>query len=345
VFKILIVSHIADLDGVASAVLAYRHLAQTRNVATSKVISVSFVNYDNAFDTVIEESQGMDEVWICDLSWKMSDVDLINHLTHIHPDKLLFFDHHRSSRECFEAWKDHATFFFDDSGEYCTTDLIWSYMRSCGHAPDELLPIVSAAHSRDLWIKNDPNGCAISSVISELGALTVFQALIEDPDLIHVSNFPREWQNICHRAEQKLEASYQAARNTLTKTTIRNEAGVEVPLMACIAQGCVSDVGDRILSEENGGFIGLIDLVHGRLSFRSTHPTIKTMGFGVNEIALRLHPNSGGHPVAAGAKCGSRHLTDGPNALLQDMLEAVADFQKQAAEKATTLMSNLKNSS
>jgi oligoribonuclease NrnB/cAMP/cGMP phosphodiesterase (DHH superfamily) len=285
---------------VASAVLAYQHFVRTRAITPS----VLFADYDDAFDKVVEAASTMDEVWICDLSWKMTNIGLIDHLAHIRPDRLLFFDHHRSSRDCFDAWKDRATFFFDDSGESCTADLIWQYMISQGHAPDDMVPIVSAAHSRDLWIRNDPNGCEISSVIDELGAGMVFQALAYDSSLIQIKNFPREWHDICKRAAQKLEKSYLVARNTMTKASVRNAEGAMVPVMACIALGSISEVGERILTEEGGGFIGFIDLAHGGLSFRSTFPTIEKMGFGVNEIACTLHPNGGGHPVASG--CGKR---------------------------------------
>ena len=333
--KVLVVSHIADLDGVASAVLAYSHLTRTRAITPH----VLFADYDDAFEKVIEAAREMDEVWICDLSWKMTNIGLIDHLAHIQPDRLFFFDHHRSSRDCFDAWKGRATFFFDDSGESCTADLIWQYMISHGHALDDIAPIVSAAHSRDLWIRNDPNGCEISSVIDELGALAVFEALVCDPSLIQITNFPRKWQDICKRAGQKLEKSYLVARNTMTKASVRNTDGAMMPVMACIALGSISEVGERILNEEGGGFIGFIDLDHGGLSFRSTFPTIEKMGFGVNEIACRLHPNGGGHPVASGAANDVRHLTDGPNALLKDMIAAILDYQEQAAEK--TLISDL----
>ena len=348
--RVLIVSHIADLDGVASAVLAYQHIRHYRSIFPEVV----FADYDDAFEKIVEAAKGKDEVWICDISWKMSNIGLIDHLSHISPDRLLFFDHHRSSRDCFDAWKERATFHFDDSGESCTADLVYRYIMDNGWdffiadngwGECQIPAIVSAAHSRDLWIRNDPNGCAISSVIDELGARAVFDALIKDHSLIHINNFPPSWVDACKHSEQNLEKSYLVARNTMVKAHALSPNGSSVPIMACIALGCISEVGERILTEEDGGFIGFIDLVHGGLSFRSTLPTIETMGFGVNEIASRLHPNGGGHPVASGAANSQRHLTDGPNALLKDMMESVLDYQESVKEKASRMESDRHNPS
>ena len=323
--SVLIVSHIADLDGVASAVLLTAYFKEFRGILPNVV----FADYENAQEKVLSNSDFADEIWICDLSWKENNIDSIDKLKSI---KIFFFDHHSSSRKCFEHWANSASIFFDDSGKMCTADIIYAYLSSLSEStelppPTEdflklMAPIVSATHSRDLWIKDDPNGCAISCVIDDLGAEHVFFELIKNPEKIHISNFPKQWTDSVSKFEEKLNLSYDMAQKTLLTEVVN---GVNV--CACFALGAISETGERILKEKGPSLIGFIDLNRKEISFRTNEETIEIVGFGVNKIASFIHQNGGGHPCAAGAACSSKHFTEGPIALLNDMLKCVKNQQ------------------
>ncbi len=318
--KTLVVSHIADLDGVASAVLAAHYLYDRDGVKPE----VIFADYEDAFSKVADAAKDKEEIWICDLSWKPVSMSLIEKLDHAFPDRILFFDHHKSSQACFDAWNDKATIHFDCSGTKCTADLIWDHIQGSyfGKTKQNLEKIVSAAHSRDLWIRNDPNGCYISDVIDVFGAYSVFEKLFSDLTLIEKDNFPLAWVGACKQAEKAREESYDLAiRSKVTTSFQRFDKTVYVS--ACLSNGFVSEVGDRILREMEGGMIGFIDVKSGTLSFRADHESVAAMGIGVNDIAAILHPNGGGHPVAAGAAMSHDFLKKGTYFLLGNMQSAI----------------------
>jgi oligoribonuclease NrnB/cAMP/cGMP phosphodiesterase (DHH superfamily) len=315
--KTLVVSHIADLDGVSSAVLVSNYLLLRDGVAPE----VIFADYEDAYDKVTTVAKDKDEIWICDLSWKPVSIDLIDKLSHIASQNILFFDHHKSSKECFDAWSDRATFFFDYSGAKCTADLLWEYLHSNFHGEQKLSleKITLAAHSRDLWVRNDPDGCYISDVIDVFGAESVFQQLMQDPTLIRRANYPPSWNGACKQAEASREDSYELAMKSKMTAYLTADNGNLVPVSACLSNGFVSEVGNRILTEMDGGIVGFIDVKLGTLSFRAERKAIESLNVGVNEIAAMMHPNGGGHPYAAGAAMSNEYYHRGTNFLFSQM--------------------------
>jgi len=316
--KCLIVSHIADLDGVASALLACKYM-QSHNY---DLITYKFADYDNAYDTVVDNIKDNDFVFISDLSWKPTNINLIDQLSHLKKENIIFVDHHKSSKEVFDAWKDKATIYFDCSGDKCATDLIWEFAKNdieakdkeiqewakdrCGsYYVEDNMPyyqeLVNAAHSRDLWINDNDNGLYLTKIITELGAENVFLELTRHMKYLN-GYFPAEWNQAIEKYDLRFAKSKELAEKSASITDI-DLSDISVKLITCFTNGFVSDIGHEFLTDIDGyGWFITFNLENYTLSIREKEGTFKNTGIGCNDIASKFDPNGGGHVYAAGAK-------------------------------------------
>lgn len=289
--KVHIVSHRADLDGVASAVLA-SEVAYAKN--GSPPDEVFFADYDDAREVIARAAVGAEELWILDLSVK--DEGIAAFFSHIPKERVFFFDHHVSTRPVISAWSDRATIYFDDGGSKCTADLVYGNAKKLAPkfkktpAMDQL---VAATHSQDLWIRDVREGALLSDCIAVLGAKEVYSELIEAPDSAFESKFPTRFQEAVQVAEIRRAASLNLARRTLVEFPLRNTR-----FAYALSSGYQSETADTLLKEDPSRYIVLYDLSRGSASMRSVQPTVDATGIGCNEFASLF--GGGGHPCAAG---------------------------------------------
>ena len=291
--KVAIVSHRADLDGVASAVLASEFVMSRHGVPPERVI---FADYDDVKTSIARAAIDMDELWILDLS--IREPNIAEFFKHIPKKSVFYFDHHNSSVPTIEAWDDIASIYFDDSGSYCTADLLYE-------AAEQVAPrfvktpvydhLVEATHSRDLWINNVSEGALLTDAITVLGAQAVYQELIEHPESAFEAKFSRLFQDAMVIADKQRAEAMSMALNTKMSIPVKDGCN----LIYTLANGCQSEVGDMFLEQETGSYVIIFNLSKLTGSIRCRPDTVKANGIGANNIAS-LFVGGGGHPYAAG---------------------------------------------
>jgi len=334
--KHVVVSHGADLDGVASAILL-THYIQAKFSQTPQVL---FANYDDVGDVLDEALKSSSHLWISDLS--IRNLDLASKLAHFTPETLYFFDHHADTTQFVEEIQNIATVCFDSSGNKCAADLIWEYISSENiQSVESLEYLTKATRSRDLWINDVPEGASLSAVIAMLGPEKVYQHLMEGIYRVRRDKFSDLMEFCVHVAEDGINNAKNLAQASMIKYFYTPDspkscaAGLSV--VAAFTTGCQSEVGDMFLTEIPRAMVGLINLETLTLSFRTTKDVIGQLGFGVNSIAQTID-GGGGHPYAAGAPLSKEILMHGPRALLELMLTVVdaKAFEKEGVKLPTT---------
>lgn len=291
--KISIVSHRADLDGVASAVLATEFVMAKYGHPPDKVL---FADYDDVKTVIARAAIDADELWILDLSIRESNI--AEFFRHIPKQSVFYFDHHASSIPVIEAWDAVASIYFDDSGNYCTADLLYEAAKDVvpnfakNPASDQL---VAATHSRDLWINDVHEGALLTDAIAVLGAQAVYQEIVEQPVSVFESKFPRIFQEAVVIAEKQRSDAITMATNTKMVIPVKDGCN----LIYAITTGCQSEIGDMFLNEDPGSYAILFNLGKLTGSVRCKKEIIQVHGVGANTIAS-LFVGGGGHPVAAG---------------------------------------------
>jgi oligoribonuclease NrnB/cAMP/cGMP phosphodiesterase (DHH superfamily) len=297
-----IISHRADLDGVASALLLF---ADARRRGASP--SVLFVDYDDAEALIIAEiaEQQPDKLFIADIS--LRDESFIDNLP-FSKDDLTIFDHHASSAKCWAAWDDRATIYYSGNGTHCTADLIGSYLiREYGDAAitPEMEEIIRAAHSRDLWIRDNRNGEMLSDVIAVLGADETFWEIAERGNRpVRAEEFTEPMNSALTTCHAMREESKQLACETrycvpVTPRIIKKALEIRLVVTA-ECSGHESEVAEMLMGREDFPcWIGLVNPRRGILSFRCSRGLVEASGIAVNKIAEQF--GGGGHPYASGA--------------------------------------------
>lgn len=291
--KVSIVSHRADLDGVASAVLATEFVMARHGVPPDKVI---FADYEDAKTCIARAAIDADELWILDLS--IREPNIAEFFRHIPRESVFYFDHHNSSVPTVEAWEGKASLYFDDSGNYCTADLL--YEAASQVAPSFIKnpvydQIVAATHSRDLWVNDVREGALLTDAIAILGAGSVYQELVEQPSSSFESKFPRLFQEAVVIADGQRAAAMSMANNTKMVVPVKDGCN----LVYAITTGYQSEVGHMILQQHPGSYAIMFNLSNLTGSIRCDNETAKEHGIGANNIAS-LFVGGGGHPYAAG---------------------------------------------
>lgn len=329
--KHVCLTHSADLDGVASAVLLTYYI-EAKFKTTPKVL---FSNYDNFGDVLEDALQDVTHLWISDLS--VRDLELVDKLTKFTPETFYFFDHHADTEPFVQKIADIATVCFDSSGNKCAADLIWEYISPClfkhdfRDCPDydtfsSLKHLTKATHSRDLWINDVPEGESLSAVIAMIGPDKTYECLTTNPSRAIRDNFTELMEFCVHLAEDGVNHAKNLAQKSMIKYFYAPDspkscvAGLSV--IAAFTTGCQSEIGDMFLTETPRAMVGLINLEALTISFRTTKDVISQLGFGVNTIAKTIE-GGGGHTFAAGAPLSKEILMQGPKALLALMLSAI----------------------
>ena len=328
--KAIIVSHIADLDGVASAVLLWHYL-KAKNGEEPQVF---FTDYVDAGEMIKRVSLDCEELHISDLSQR--DVTLVPTIPGT--PKLFFYDHHPDSKLAFELWADKATIWFDDTASRCATDLVWDAYASILEALDPaLVDLKAAAHSIDLWIKDRIEGDELSSVVAVKGAQVLFNILSAEPCRAQKENYSNEIKQCIYISAEQLRVSEALAKNTACKFVVKDDAVV----ICAYSWGRTSDVGHSLLIENPYAWIILMDLKRMTLSMRSNAETVAKYNVSVQDIAGSL--GGGGHPVAAGAPLTHACVVQGTEkfaglmgALVQEIMDSRALTHAQSwSEKQT----------
>lgn len=314
-----IISHIADLDGVASAILANFYF---KTLYPGAQVNITFTSVNSgAENAIVSAIQDSSVIWITDISF--SNSNFLSDLFRFNPDKAIYvFDHHASSQQAFQNISG-CNVILDISGNKCATDLVYDYIKTrVDHIPTEYYDLVRYAHSIDLWIKDEPQGERLTEVVQILGAKKTFNILTQDISKVYLKNFTPAMQLCNEISINNLSKSSSLAFNSVLEEKT-DTLGV---VKAAFCFGCASEVGSALVRGEKA-WVGLIDMSRQELSFRTNNETVNLTGIGANDIAEFL--GGGGHPNAAGSKCTKEILLGGPTVLKQEMVKIISKIKSK----------------
>lgn len=291
--KVSIVSHRADLDGVASAVLASELVMARHGIPPEQVL---FADYEDAKTVIARAAIDADELWVLDLS--IREHNIAEFFKHLPAESVFYFDHHNSSVSTVEAWSDRVSIYFDDSGDYCTADLL--YEAALDIAPRFIKTpafdqLVSATHSRDLWVNDVNEGELLTNAIMILGPQAVYQELIECPESAFEAKFPKLFQEAVTISKKQREASTSLAFNTQMSIDVNSNC----TLIYSLVHGYQSEIGHAFISQKPNTYAIMFNISNLTASVRCSRETAENTGVGANTIAS-LFSGGGGHVYAAG---------------------------------------------
>lgn len=337
--KYVVMSHADDTDGVGSALLVTKYLLGLTGVMPEVV----FIKYDQIDEMVPQKAAEADELWLTDLSFR--NLDLIEPLRKFGKERLFFFDHHGSSCEFAKALEGLATIGFIHQGTHCAADLVFEFVAPKLKDTDEypwLEKLRRYTHSRDLWIRDEPNGDAFQQIINVLGPDRTFTLLNEDIKRIDPENWNYEMRLAKRISDERLQESLALAKATAVRSQFKPGhpfAGFEV--IAAMTNGDQSEAGEMLLGNRTG-CVGLLTLNRQGMSLRTNERTFKEFNLGMNTLAEKL--GGGGHPCAAGAPPTVELLCGGSNALFKLMHSLIEDELEARMKKFNESNTSLSNS-
>lgn len=328
--KYLIVSHRADLDGVASAVLMTQAVPEEHRMNAH----VAFADYDDKLPLLsgVVDTFKPDVVWIGDLAFRINEFDDVYALLK-DVGEVKFYDHHVSSSEFFdrvrESWP-QACVSLDVSGDFCTADLVYN------DNPDAMTSewmeeLRSATHSADLFLNINRNGTLLSMVITVLGANATFDMILADPSCICEEKFTGVMQACVEKCRRQDQKSFDLANWSEHSMLVTSLPG-SPKIVLCFTAGNESVIGNGMAERHSPAWTIMLKPDINAVSMRTNQQTIDMTGISVADIAASF--GGGGHPRAAGFDLPLPWLIKGMDFALVELADRIRSIH---AEKQLTL--------
>ncbi len=282
--KIMIISHIADIDGMGSIVLANKY-------------------YDNNVDYILCEVKDLSElfenvdfsnyeiIYLCDLPLVPSAIKVLENHKEI-TSKLKHFDHHASYGENTLKYINSV---IDINGrKTCGTELFYNYLTSIDNKLNNNFykTFVEATREQDTWDfeKEGYNAKLLASTHALIGPDSYIELIcsLDDSDDFKL---PKLFENLYKSDLDKQKHYINFINDNLLITNYKNyKIGVT------IAEQYRSIVGDEICRlRPELDFVMIINYSRNTVSLRCIKDDID-----LNDICLQFHHDGGGHKKAAG---------------------------------------------
>ncbi len=282
----IVVSHRKDLDGIASAAIAYRYLTQrAADPESIKILLTEPAELPKVLKKIVsrKELSNNKVMIISDIGVNSDSFNTVLHflkLLRATGTEILWFDHHKWSKEELAKVKEYAKVVIDNSK--CAAELV--YENLCPN-DQHAKRLAELARDSDFWINKDPLAVKLSKVISsnKIDKLKLIKTLASG------TLWDPKWDKIYELQVKREEELIEKALRNMKKLRVHD-------VTLCIAKGKApaSVLGDRLRNE-----CDIIALVtpRGNVSLRRGNNNID-----LSEIAKLL--GGGGHPFAAGGTLG-----------------------------------------
>jgi uncharacterized protein len=281
--KIMMITHIADIDGVGSLVLAQKHyknldyvlceLEELREVLTT----TDFSNYEI--------------IYLCDLAINKNIFEFLNN----HPEittKLKYFDHHE---KCEINVPSYVNSCIEINGiPTCGTELFYNYLVTLDdkfNCPFYKI-YVEATREQDNYsfTKEEKNAKMLAFILELLGPLPYIDMICSLNDAEDFK-LPKFYSDLYQSDLEKQESYVNTANNDLLITNYK-----KYKIGVTIKEQYRSIVGNKICKlKPELDFIMIINFSRNSVSLRSVKDNVD-----LNQIGREFHPNGGGHKSAAG---------------------------------------------
>lgn len=282
--KILMISHMADIDGMGSVILADKF-------------------YDNQVDYILAEIKDLAEifdtfdfsnyeiVYLCDLPLIPSAMDVLDKHEEI-ITKLKHFDHHPSYGEVVPNYVNaHVTL---NGRKTCGTELFYNYLLSLSTKLDNPFfhVFVEATREQDTWnfLEEAHNAKMLACVYGIIGPEAYIE-LIDSLNELEEFKLPKLFSDL-YEADLVRQKHYIdfVNKNLLVTTYKQYKMGVT------IAEQYRSLLGDEICKmRPDLDFLMILNYSRNSVSLRCIKDDID-----LNEIGAEFHHDGGGHKKAAG---------------------------------------------
>lgn len=285
--KILVISHIADIDGMGSVILSKFYFKDIDYLLAEN-------NHDYDLEKDIDVSN-YDTIYVCDLNFNDKNLEYILNNPEI-AAKIRNFDHHES-----EEWKNKYSFvnevIYLNDRLTCATELFYNYLLTLPNS--EFLKskffreFVEAVRSLDTWTFKETNnnlGPDLAVLHGYLGAVK-FINLISSLDCSDIFYLPKSYEDIINIQN---ETKKRDVANYLSKSKVVEYNNYKIAVS--ISEGFRSDVGDTMMNKySDADFALIINFYRNTCSLRTNNDK-----YDMGLIAKDFTQNGGGHKRAAG---------------------------------------------
>lgn len=285
--KILVISHIADIDGMGSVILSKFYFKDIDYLLAEN-------NHDYDLEKDIDVSN-YDTIYVCDLNFNDKNLEYILNNPEV-AAKIKNFDHHES-----EEWKNKYSFINEviylNDRLTCATELFYNYLLTLPNS--EILKskffkeFVEAVRSLDTWTFKETNnnlGPDLAVLHGYLGAVK-FINLISSLDCSDTFYLPESYEDIINIQN---ETKKRDVANYLSKSKVIEYNNYKIAVS--ISEGYRSDVGDTMMNKySDADFALIINFYRNTCSLRTNNDK-----YDMGLIAKEFTQNGGGHKRAAG---------------------------------------------
>ena len=293
--KILIISHLADIDGMGSIILGKFYFKNF-----DFLLADNNQNFDLETDI---EAKNYETIYICDLGFSEKNLNYCLN----HPEianKIKNFDHHES-----EEAKNKYPFVNEviklNGRLTCATELFYNYLLTLPNSDflknDFFKKMVNAIRCEDTWAfeaENNTLGPDLATLHAFLGA-TTFIDVISNLNCTGDFYLPKAYEDII--ASQNAAKDYDVA-NYVKKSRLIEYNNYKI--IVSISEGYRSYVGNELMKlYPEADFALIINFYRLTCSLR-----INNDKYDLGKIAQEFTPNGGGHKRAAGFQFDERSI-------------------------------------
>ena len=285
----LIISHVADVDGISALMLAQLHYGDV------DYCLVEFNELDSFLQSIVDNDayRQYDEIIVTDVSFKPAALEIVSNNPQL-ASMIRHFDHHASEAANMEKYPFVNEVIERDGKKACGTTLFYDYIKKDfkynSEYLDKYLEAVRAYDTGGPFCGNQ-YGVDLTTLISIIGIdnyIRKFSAGIKckkDP-------FNEDDIGLINQEREKMQDYIDQCDKTLVRIKLGDyNVGVSI---SELYRSSVGNVLSKKYKDELD-FILIMNFMRGQFSFRTVRDDVN-----VSEIAKSLTPEGGGHPKAAG---------------------------------------------
>lgn len=281
--KILMISHIADIDGMGSVILAKKYY-ENIDYILCEVRDLPEVFENNDFNNY-------EVIYICDLPLSPSAIEVLNNHKEI-TSKLKHFDHHASYDEIVPEYVNAVIEV--NSRKTCGTELFYNYLLTLDNKLNTSFyrAFVESTREQDTWDfgVESYNAKLLASTHALIGPESYIE-LICSLDDSNEFKIPELFDNLYQSDLEKQKRYIDYINNNLLITKYK-----DYKIGVTIAEQYRSIVGDEICKlRPELDFVMILNYSRNTVSLRCVKENID-----LNKICLEFHHDGGGHKKAAG---------------------------------------------
>lgn len=285
--KILMISHLADIDGMGSVILGKFYFKE-----------FDYLLADNNYDFDLENDidvNNYETIYICDLGFTNKNLQYCINNPQI-ANKIKHFDHHESEEE-----KNKYSFVNEviklDNHLTSATELFYTYLLTLPNSEflksNFFSKFVEAIRREDTWTFEEANntlGPNLATLHAYLGA-TSFINMISSLDCTGNFYLPKAYEEIINRQNAIKDND---VANYVSKARIVEYKKYKI--IVSISEGYRSYVGNELMKKyPTADFALIINFYRLTCSLR-----INNDKYDLGQVAQEFTPNGGGHKRAAG---------------------------------------------